>query len=181
MISGTTDKEVELLIAQSKNDKSSQADRSRRTVPVVRSHPSGATWVTRRNIHVDRIGSAWLIRRFIDPKAKFKFVDAVGYRGKGGELRFDMFDAEFTHVGPACTFEVLVKAFGLERDQALRAVAEIVHDIDFKDDTFGREETRETAEELSRLYSGHASDVARLDVGGALFENLYAMFGGRLT
>ena len=181
MISGTTDKEVQLLIAHSTKDKSSQADRSRRTMPVVRSRPSGATWVTRRNIHVDRIGSAWLIRRFIDPKAKFKFVDASGYRGKGGELRFDMFDAEFTHVGPACTFEVLVQAFGLQRDQALRAVGEIVHDIDFKDDTFGREETREAAEELSRLYSGHASDVARLDVGGALFENLYAMFGGRLT
>lgn len=181
MISGTTDKEVELLVAHSTKDKSSQADRSRRSVPVVRSRPRGATWVTRRNIHVDRIASAWLIRRFIDPQAKFKFVDAVGYRGKGGELRFDMFDAEFTHVGASCTFEVLVQAFGQQRDQALRAVSEIVHDIDFKDDTFGREESRETAEELSRIYSSHPSDVARLDVGAALFENLYAMFGGRLT
>jgi hypothetical protein len=150
-------------------------------VPVVRSRPRGATWVTRRNIHVDRIGSAWLIRRFIDPHARFKFVDAVGYRGKGDELRFDMFEAEFTHVGALCTFEILVQAFGLQRDRALRAVGEIVHDIDFKDDTFGREEARETAEELSRIYSRHASDEARLDVGGALFESLYAMFGGRLT
>lgn len=181
MISGTTDKEVELLIAHSTKDRSSQADRGRRSVPVVRSHPRGATWVTRRNVHVDRIASAWLIRRFIDPQSKFKFVDAVGYRKKQGELRFDMFDAEFTHVGASCTFEVLIKAFGLERDPALRAVSEIVHDIDFKDDAFGREESRETAEELSRIYSSYTSDVARLDVGAALFENLYAMFGGRLT
>lgn len=181
MISGTTDKEVELLIAHSTKDKSSQADRARRSVPVVKSRPRGATWVTRRNVHVDRIASAWLIRRFIDPQSKFRFVEAVGYRKKKGELRFDMFDAEFTHVGALCTFEVLIRAFGLQRDTALRAVSEIVHDIDFKDDAFGREESREVADELSRIYSSHTSDVARLDVGAALFENLYAMFGGRLT
>jgi hypothetical protein len=180
MIAGTTDKEVELLIAHSTKDRSSQADRSRRSVPVVKSRPRGATWVTRRNVHVDRIASAWLIRRFIDPRSKFKFVAAAGYRKKKSELRFDMFDAEFTHVGASCTFEVLVRAFGLQRDPALRAVSEIVHDIDFKDDAFGREESREVAEELSRIYASHTSDVARLDVGGALFENLYAMFGGQL-
>ena len=181
MISGTTDKEVELLITRSTKDRSSQADRVRRRIPVMRSRPRGATWVTRRNVHVDRIASACLIRRFIDPTAKFKFVEPVGYRGKNGELRFDMFDAEFTHVGASCTFEVLIQAFGLQRDQALRAVGEIVHDIDCKDDTFAREETAQTADELSRIYSRHASDLARLDHGAMLFENLYAMFGGRLT
>jgi hypothetical protein len=181
MISGTTDKEVELLISHSTKDRSSQADRVRRRIPIVRSRPRGATWVTRRNVHVDRIASAWLIRRFIDAKAKFKFVEPVGYRRKSSELRFDMFDAEFTHVGASCTFEVLVQAFGLQRDEALRAVGEIVHDIDCKDDTFAREETKQTADELSRIYAGNPSDVARLDVGGMLFENLYAMFGGRLN
>jgi hypothetical protein len=181
MISGTTDKEVELLIAHSTKDRSSQADRERRSVPVMRSRPRRATWVTRRNVHVDRIASGWLVRRFIDPGAKFKFVESAGYRRKGGELRFDMFEAEFTHVGASCTFEVLIKAFELQRNQALRAVGEIVHDIDFKDDAFGREETRQTADELSRIYTSQASDLARLEYGAMLFEGLYAMFGGRLT
>ena len=181
MISGMTDKEVELLIAHSTTDKSSQADRVRRSVPVIRSRPRRAAWVTRRNVHVDRIASAWLIRRFIDPGAKFKFVESAGYRRKGGELRFDMFDAEFTHVGASCTFEVLIQVFRLQRNQALRALGEIVHDIDCKDDAFGREETRQTADELSRIYARHASDLARLEYGAVLFENLYAMFGGRLT
>ena len=181
MISGTTDKEVQLLIASSTTDKSSQSDRVGRTARRSRSRPRGATWVTRRNIHVDRIASAWLIRRFIDPAAKFKFVQAVGYRRKKSELRFDMFDAEYTHVGASCTFEVLVETFGLVNDHALRAVAEIVHDIDCKDDTFGREEAAQTEDELRQIYARHSSDFARLDVGGMLFENLYAMFGGKLS
>src|SRR5262249_3618875 len=58
---------------------------------------SGRTWVTRKGVHVDRIASAWLIRRFVDPNARFKFVAAKGYRAEPDELRFDMFDAEFTH------------------------------------------------------------------------------------
>jgi hypothetical protein len=178
MISGTTDREVELLIAHSAKDKSSQADLGERTVPVARKRPRGATWVTRTNVHVDRIASAWLIRRFIDPKARFKFVAPVGYRAKKGELRFDMFDAEYTHVGALCTFEVLMEAFRLADDDALRAVADLVHDIDCKDDSFGREETRQTDDELKRIYALNSSDYARLDVGGMLFESLYAMFGG---
>jgi len=64
--------------------------------------PRGATWVTRTGIHVDRMASAWLIRRFIDPKAKFKFVAPREYRHQAGELRFDMFDGEFTHQGELC-------------------------------------------------------------------------------
>jgi hypothetical protein len=178
MISGTTDKEVELLLANAANDRSSQADHQKRQVPTVKAKPKNATWVTRRNIHVDRIGSAWLIRRFIDPGARFKFVSASGYTPLKGELRFDMFEAEFTHVGAACTFEVLISAFGLASDDALRAVSEIVHDIDYKDDLFGREETRDTAVELNRIYSRNPSDYSRLDEGAMLFESLYAMFGG---
>jgi hypothetical protein len=147
-------------------------------MPDVKTRPRGATWVTRRNVHVDRIASAWLIRRFIDPAAKFSFVQAVGYRKKKGEIRFDMFDAEYTQVGALCTFEVLVETFGLRRDEALRALGEIVHDIDFKDDAFGRPGTKEVDAELKRIYSRYSSDYERLDVGGALFENLYAMLGG---
>ena len=66
---------------------------------------TGHVWVARREVRVDRIGSAWLIRRFVDPKASFKFIPAKGYRRRSGELRFDMFEAEFTHEGDRCTFE----------------------------------------------------------------------------
>ena len=65
------------------------------------------TWVTRTGVHIDRIASAWLIRRFIDEEATFKFVPAKGYVPEQGELRFDMFEAEFSHEGDLCTFEVL--------------------------------------------------------------------------
>src|SRR5882762_6896468 len=75
------------------------------------------TWVTRQGVHVDRIASAWLIRRFIDPDARFKFVSGKGYRAAEGELRFDMFQAEFTHEGDKCTFEVLLDRVA-EKDAA---------------------------------------------------------------
>ena len=188
LLAGIADKEVEMLIKNAhggRADQSSQADharrRSRRKIPVVTSTPRGATWVTRKTVHVDRIGSAWLIRRYIDPAGRFKFVNAAGYRPAKKEIRFDMFEAEFTHIGASCTFEVLMHAFGLGRNRALTAVAEIVHDIDCKDDTFGREETRETDDALRELYSRYTSDDARLEQGSVLFDNLYAMFGGSLS
>src|SRR2546427_570216 len=74
--------------------------------------PRGAMWVTREGVYVDRIASAWLIRRFIDSEARFKFVRPEGYRPQPGEIRFDMFQAEYTHEGEACTFETLIKRFG---------------------------------------------------------------------
>ncbi len=98
------------------------------------------TWVTRKGIHVDRMGSAWLIRHFIDPGARFKFVPAKGYQPEPAELRFDMYEAEFTHEGDRCTFEVLLERFTL-KDPALKSIAEIIHDIDLKDSKFAREET----------------------------------------
>src|SRR5262249_52819736 len=89
----------------------------------------GRTWVTRRGVHVDRMASAWLIRRFVDPGARFKFVPAKGYKPEKGELRFDMFEAEFTHEGDRCTFEVLIERF-LLADPALGPIGAVVHDID---------------------------------------------------
>ena len=93
------------------------------------------TWVTRKGIHVDRMASAWLIRGFIDPNARFKFVPAKGYQPQPGEIRFDMYEAEFTHEGDRCTFEVLIERVGLS-DPGLCPIAEIVHDIDLKDAKF---------------------------------------------
>ena len=100
---------------------------------------TGKTWVTRQGVHIDRIASAWLIRRFIDPEAQFKFVSGKGYRPQPNELRFDMFEAEFTHEGDKCTFEVLIDRTGL-KEGALRSIAEIIHDVDLKDNKFGCEE-----------------------------------------
>jgi hypothetical protein len=135
----------------------------------------GRTWVTRAGVHVDRIASAWLIRRFIDADAGFKFVRAQEYTPKAGELRFDMYEAEFTHEGEECTFEVLMRRFGLG-DPALRSVAEIVHDVDLKDSRFSRPE----AAGLDRLIAGmamrHKDDESRLREGAAVFESLYEYF-----
>ena len=107
-----------MIAEASRTDRSSQADpKASRGIPRVGRRPVGATWVTRSSVHVDRIASAWLIRRFIDARARFKFVKPVGYIRVGKELRFDMYDAEFTHVGGLCTFEVLIRAFKLGRDE----------------------------------------------------------------
>ncbi|HYU15059.1 MAG TPA: chromate resistance protein ChrB domain-containing protein [Candidatus Acidoferrum sp.] len=135
----------------------------------------GRTWVTRKGIHVDRIASAWLIRRFIDPDARFKYVPARGYRPAAGELRFDMFEAEFTHEGDRCTFEVLVQRFGLT-DPALGPIAEIVHDIDLKDGKFARPDAEGVARMIAGLALAHREDEARLDRGTQLFEHLYTYF-----
>src|SRR5205807_493755 len=135
--------------------------------------PRGATWVTREGVYIDRIASAWLIGRFIDPKARFKFVAAEGYRPRPAELRFDMFEAEYTHEGDACTFETLLARFGLG-DRALRVIAEIVHDIDCKDAKFGRPEASGVERLIAGIAQQHVKDTARLAHGGALFDALYA-------
>ena len=136
---------------------------------------SGHVWVTRRDVHVDRIGSAWLIRHFIDPEATFKFVPAKGYKPRRGELRFDMFEAEFTHEGDRCTFEVLLQRSGLDQP-ALTAISEIVHDIDLKDGKFARAEAGGIAALIDSLAQADISDQERVDQGAQLFDNLYALF-----
>jgi hypothetical protein len=133
------------------------------------------TWVTRQGVHVDRIACAWLIRRFIDRNARFKFVSGKDYVPAPGELRFDMFEAEFTHEGDRCSFEVLLGRIGLG-DPALQAIAEIVHDIDLKDAKFGREEASGLKTLIAGLTLAHAKDEDRLTRGGAIFDDLYEYF-----
>jgi hypothetical protein len=137
------------------------------------------TWVTRSGVHVDRIGSAWLIQRFIDPGARFKFVPAKGYTPDPDELRFDMFEAEFTHEGDRCTFEVLIVRAGLEKDLALSSIAEIVHDIDLKDGKFGRAEAEGIRTLIAGICNGTHEDEERLTRGAAVFEDLYRSFDQR--
>ena len=133
--------------------------------------------MTRRGIHVDRMASAWLIRRFLDPDAQFKFVPNKGYSPSEGELRFDMF-AEFTHEGDQCTFEVLCDRLA-PPDAALRPIAEIVHDIDLKDSKFGRPETPSVECLITGIAALGKEDEARLVRATALFDELHAYFRRR--
>jgi hypothetical protein len=138
----------------------------------------GKTWVTRSGVHVDRMACAWLVRRFIDPDARFRFVSAKDHDPGRGELRFDMFKAEFTHVGDMCSFEVLLERIGLN-DPALSAIAEIVHDIDLKDGKFGRDQTLGIAHVIGGICVSHKEDPARIERGSALFDDVYEYFRKR--
>jgi len=131
--------------------------------------------VTRKGVFVDRIASAWLIRRFIDPDARFRFVDPESYRPMPSELRFDMFEGEFTHEGDRCTFETLLYRFGLENDPALIAIAEVVHDIDLKDGKFAREDAAGIERVIAGIAASNPDDAARLERGYQLFDDLYAL------
>lgn len=102
-------------------------------------------------------------------------MPARGYTPAARELRFDMFDAEFTHDGDLCTFEVLLRAFDLA-DPALHAVAEVVHDIDLKDAKFAREETKGFDHLIAGVVWTCADDDARLEHGKIMFEALYTYF-----
>ena len=141
------------------------------------SAPRGATWVTRRGVKVDRIASAWLIRRRIDPEARFVFVDEKTHTPAAGELRFDMFAGEYTHEGDRCTFETLLRHFAPD-DVALTAIAEIVHDIDLKDGKFGREETTGIASLIAGVVAAEDADEARVERGYALLDALLAGLRG---
>ncbi|HEV2063923.1 MAG TPA: chromate resistance protein ChrB domain-containing protein [Thermoanaerobaculia bacterium] len=154
-----------------------ESEARRRTVPAPgpsRSDLKGKTWVTRRGIHIDRIASAWLVRRFLDPKARFRFIDAREPRRKG-ELRFDMVGGDFTHEGDRCTFETLLTHAGI-RDRALAGIAEIIHDIDLKDEKFGRAEAAGIERLVTGLILANPEDEARLERGFVLFDELYQSF-----
>jgi len=146
-----------------------------RGAPVPEEKPRGRTWVTRTGIHVDRMASGWLIRRFIDPEARFKFVASREYRHQPGELRFDMFDGEYTHQGELCTFEVLLSRFEIT-DAALRPIAEIVHDIDLKDEKHGRKETAGIELVVNGIAMAHREDESRLSRAAAVLDDLYEYF-----
>ena len=135
----------------------------------------GRTWVTRRGVQIDRIASAWFVRRFVDPKARFRFFDpgrdALGPR----EIGFDFVGADYTHEADRCTLETLVARTGV-RDAALARVAEIVHDIDIKDGKFGRTEAQGIARVIQGLVATTPTDEARLERGFAVFDDLYQSF-----
>ena len=127
-------------------------------------------WVTRPRPGVDRCSSAWLIRRFIDPKARFTF--APEERVPPGAVPFDMFRDGFGHRGDNCTFETLQKRFKI-RDKRVSAISEIIHDADLADGKFGRKEGYGIDEVLKGWARQGLSDQALLDRGMQLMEGLY--------
>ena len=131
----------------------------------------GRVWVTRPRPGVDRMASAWLIRRFIDAQAKFAFVPDRAAT-PAGAVPFDMFGVEFTHHADLCTFEVLCERFGLQ-EPPLSRIAAIVHDLDLKEDRYSPPEAPTMQLLIEGLRLTHDDDNTLLDAGRSLFESLY--------
>jgi hypothetical protein len=133
----------------------------------------GKSWITRPRPEIDRVGSAWLIRKFIDPSAKFVFGNAPAEFPKA--IPYDMFEVEFSHHGDYCTFETLIQRFSI-RDRAVLRLAELIHDADVEDDKFHRVE----GFGIEQIFKGWAkqglSDQEILAKGFECFEALYAQF-----
>jgi hypothetical protein len=134
--------------------------------------PPGSTWVTRPRPHIDRIASAWLIKRFYDPEAKFAFADAADAAKKG--VPFDVVGAEFGHHGQDCTFETLMKRFGIS-DRRVKAIAEIVHEADLRDGKFSRTEATGVDLAIRGLAESLHDDHELLERGMAMFDGLHAV------
>lgn len=131
-------------------------------------------WVTRPRPGVDRMASAWLIGRFIDPEASFGFM-ADRAVAPPRAVPFDMFGADFSHRGEHCTFETLCDVFGITEAGVTR-LAGIVHDLDVKDDRFGAPEASAIAAIIEGLQLRYADDDALLAQGIVLFDSLYRAF-----
>lgn len=134
---------------------------------------TGKKWVTRKDVFIDRMASAWLIRKFIDPKARFVFLPKD--EKCKGSIPFDMYGAEFTHRGEDCTFETLIKAFGLQ-DPALQPIAEIVHEIDLRDNKYDRKETEGIEQIIRGLKQQQKDDNKLLEKGMEIFDILYQYY-----
>jgi hypothetical protein len=136
----------------------------------------GKTWLTRPRPEIDRVGSAWLLRRFIDPRAKFVFASTVPSNRQ--IIPFDMVDVEFSHHGDCCTFETLIRRFGIE-DKAVRRIAEMIHDADLEDEKFQRWECIG----IDRVLKGWArqglTDEQILQRGFECFDALYSFLQRR--
>jgi hypothetical protein len=155
-------------LAQADESESAKVGRNRK-------HKPGAyvnrLWMTRTRPGIDRVSSAWLIRRFIDPKARFVFDDAP--EAHSDAIPFDMFCPQgFGHRGEDCTFETLRKQFSI-RDSRVKRIAEIIHDADLGDEKFSRVE----GQGLDRVLKGWAKqdlpDEELLQRGMDLIDGLY--------
>ncbi len=134
--------------------------------------PPGSTWVTRPRPHIDRIASAWLIRRFYDADARFAFADPADAARKG--IPFDVLGAEFGHHAEDCTFETLIKRFGI-KDRRAKVIAEIVHEADLHDGKFTRSESTGLDLAIKGLAEATHDDHDLLERGMAIFDGLYTV------
>ena len=140
----------------------------------VRSNFQRRLWITRPRPGVDRMASAWLIRRFIDPQARFGFAPDR-HTVPEGPVPFDMFGVEFSHQGDGCTFETLCSVFAID-EPSLSRVAAIVHDLDLKDGRFGAPECATVGAMIEGLQLAYQNDDDLLEQGIVLFDSLYRSF-----
>ncbi len=173
----------DFLARSKKTDPETKATELERLTPPKKTLPRleaenyrGKTWLTRPRPEIDRVGSAWLIRRFIDPRARFIFAAAVPSNRE--VIPFDMVDVEFSHHGDCCTFETLIRRFGIE-DKAGRKIAEMIHDADLEDEKFQRSECIG----IDRVLKGWAKeglpDEEILRRGFECFDALYSFLQKR--
>ena len=151
-----------------------QAERPKPAGPRNKEDYQGRVWVTRRNPFVDRMASAWLIRRFIDSQARFDFLenDRMGAAVPNG-VSFDVPEGDFTHEQDRCTFEVLLEVFSL-RAKVLRKIAEVVHELDLKDGKFPHPQASGVETILLGIRKTAKDDREALEEGIKTFERLHA-------
>jgi hypothetical protein len=133
---------------------------------------AGRVWVTRSRPGVDRMSSAWLIRRFIDPNAKFAFGEVTD---RTAMVPFDVFGAPLGHQGAFCTFETIAARFGI-RDPAVAWLGRIVHDLDLKEDTYGVPEKAAVGRLVEGLRRMYHDDHMLISEGVTMFEALYQSY-----
>ncbi|MEW6713922.1 MAG: chromate resistance protein ChrB domain-containing protein [Nitrospirota bacterium] len=131
-------------------------------------------WATRKKPFVDRMASAWLIKRFIDKKAAFAFIDEKDMETLGKDtVAFDVRRGKFTHAGDMCTFETLVRTFRI-KDKAVKKIAELVHELDMKDGKYNVLEAKGIEDILSGIRKTAKNDAEMLEKGMTVFEMVYA-------
>jgi hypothetical protein len=130
-------------------------------------------WVTRPRPGVDRMSSAWLIRRFINSKARFAF--AAKAPASAAAIPFDMYGVEFSHTDGGCTFETLAARFGIV-DAAVQRIGGIVHDLDLKETRYDAPEAPAVAHLVEGLRASFPADEELLEQGIVVFEALYRSF-----
>jgi hypothetical protein len=131
----------------------------------------GRVWVTRPRPGIDRMASAWLIRRFLVPGAEFAF----GQAPDRGQIPFDMPDVEFGHHGTECTFETLLRRFGIT-DTAAGRIGHLVHDLDLKESRYGVAEAPTIGRLVEGIRRSAGTDHEMLEHGIAMMEALYQSF-----
>jgi hypothetical protein len=150
----------------------SESPRPPATKRLDRASFKGRVWLTRPRPGIDRMASAWLIQRFIAPDAAFAFGSLPA---KKGQIPFDMPDVEFGHYGTDCTYETLVRRFGITDAAALR-VGHIVHDLDLKESRYGLPDTATIGRLVQGLRDAGTSDHDILENGIRMIEALYRSF-----